>query len=180
MEINFRANLINNTSVMKRGVLSNRYLPSEASFVKLDLRSTEDIKTLKKLRKLWSKSFLSQIYHDATMHPNKFNIYALTTQMDKFEKLNPKNILGLAEATEDYNSATIEYLQTHPKYAYEESNTNRAFVGIGTSLLNTLKGIERFKDIKLISIFSAIDFYAKNGFDVTNDLQETLLVWKRD
>ena len=52
MEINFKAHLIDTTQVMKRGRFCKKYEPQNVSFVKLDLDSKHDKKTLKKLKNL--------------------------------------------------------------------------------------------------------------------------------
>ena len=180
MEVSFRANLVNKTTVKKRGWFSGHYKPKEASFIKLDLQSEVDVQVLNRLKKLWTNSFVGQIYHDVTKTSCPVEVYALTTQADKFEKLEPQKILGVAETIGDDSYIKLEYLQTHPKYIYDEDKKDRKYAGVGTVLLNQLKNMPDMRQIKLISIFSALDFYEKNGFKLANNLEESVLVWRKE
>ena len=180
MEVSFRANLVNKTTVLKRGVFSRQYKPHEASFVKLDLQSRADKEVLKTLKRLWAPSFVGQMYSDVDRTNCFVDVYALTTQADSFEKLKPTQILGLVETMGKHSYINLEYLQTHPKYICDEDNKCRKYIGIGTNILNQLKAMPDMRQIKLISIFSALDFYEKNGFKLANNLEESVLVWRKE
>lgn len=180
MEINFKAHLIDTTQVMKRGRFCKKYEPQNVSFVKLDLDSKHDKKTLKKLKNLWYCTFAGQIFYDATKTNKPISVYAITTQTDCFEKLKPKEILGIAETTETYKKANLEYIQIHPEYTYNETDSKRKFTGVGTALLDMIKGLKNLQQIKVTSVFQTIPFYEKNGFTISNMDDEGTLIWKKD
>ncbi len=179
MEINFKANLITKPTIIKKGRLCQKYKPIEVSFVRLDTQSIRDINLLKKLKKMWPLTFVSNICKDVSLYSNLFTVYALTTQQDNFEKLSPNKILGLAEITNEQNEISLEYLQTHPKYEYDENVKERKFKKIGNTMLDCIKNLEHVKKIYTNSLFSIIPFYEKNGFkpDTKN---EARLCWEKE
>src|SRR5574344_2579403 len=98
--INFKANFIKPAIVQKK--TNNDYNPCEVSFIELDTKNDNDIKSMKKLSKDWGyNTFAYQIYYD--MSANDGNIdksihyYGLTEQKSNFENIEPDKILGIME-----------------------------------------------------------------------------------
>ena len=88
-------------------------------------------------------------FNNQEYYSEKTNFYALTTQKDSFENLNPHAILGLAELTplEDNNEVYIDYLVVAPdKKSFEPYST---YQKIGTAILDIIKKISKGKDILL-------------------------------
>lgn len=177
MEINFKAREISIKNVMRLNPQSKRYLPERVSFVELDLASSNDLKILKKLKRSWALSFVSDIYKQVKS-TQADSVYLLTTQSENFNKLKSKNILGIAEtAKSDGDEVVLEYLQTHPNYINDNSNPSPQYKGIGTALLSSIKGLN-LQAIRLNSVFSAMPFYEKNGFKPDLFL-EGAMIWKK-
>ena len=137
-----------------------------------------DIDVLKKLRKIWPKSFAADIYRDNRTINDLISVYALTTQQKEFDKLSPERILGLAEITNGGDEVVLEYIQTNPAYTYEEEINDRSYKGIGKALLNSLKNLKHINVITLSSLFSKLTFYEENGFEVCKD-NGYEMIWKR-
>ncbi len=180
-DVSFGAKYICPVEVLQKKWFSNEYKPMKAMLVEFDLKSKEDIAVLKKLKDRWS-GFASSIYSDVVINKRADSVYAVTKQMDSFENLLPRKILGLAEVfriTRD--KISLEYIQVKPKYAYDEDNF-RGLKGIGGALVNFLKSSENVKKIQVNPTYSAMDFYVKKGFNVScydNLLDESLLIWEK-
>ena len=180
MEINFRANLVTRTNVLKLGKHTKKYAPTEVSFVKIDRELKSDIKALREIKKIWPYSFASNIYKEASNSEYLVDVYALTTQEKDFEYLNPNNIIGLVETSNRYKgSIYLEYLQTNPQYIADEDSDMPLYKKIGTTMLNLLKNLESTEIIKLSPTFSSIDFYAKNDFKV-DAKDEGTIIWEKN
>ena len=163
MEVSFKANKLDSVNVMKRGVFSYKYSPQSVSLVEFNLRSVEDKKALKKLKKHWPLTFMSDIYS----HVRKKSVgavYAITKQNDNFEKIDHKQVLGVMEVTHlKPQNYAIEYLQVHPDFMYSEGKSSR-IKGIGHSLVDFLKTRETVSHIEANADFTALPFYEKEGF----------------
>ena len=185
MEINnnvsFGAKFINKINV---GKLENKaYKQVKAAFVEIDPFNESDMFALEDIVKSWQNDrFAEDIKETAKLifknnTQNDIKIFALTSQQDTFEKLNPDNILGLVE-TEGVIpfNCHINRFQVKPDYVYK---LNLEYRGIGTSILNSLK--KMFNKITLISEKdkSVRNFYERNEF-AEHPNGSNFYIWYKD
>ncbi len=182
--INFTANHIKNVNIMKK--CYNQYKPCDVALVEMDVKNKNDIKAMEKTTLLWDTTFTSFVLDDMercskyTKHPSWLKIYALTTQKDNFEKIQASKILGVLELIKQGDSAKIETLQTNTKYIKEKFNPTPKYKHIGSELVSHVQNQFFDKELFLIPVKKAVDFYKKLGFDFEkgNEYKNTL-VWKK-
>lgn len=176
--INFKASFINKVNIQKYNGI--KYEPKEVSFVELDTDNKEDRFVLKETAALWGECFAVDIYEDAQKDSFKAknnHIFALTTQNDKFQRLNPNKVLGLVEFQENTNSNKIEMLQVHPDFVSTQMGRPE-YKYIGSKMLDSIK-CKYPKPIKLYSVVDAITFYRKNNFKKDMDkAEQNYLIWE--
>ena len=165
--ISFQANYIKPAVVQRRDENDN-FHPYKVSVVELDANSANDIKSLYEVDELWSgHSFAWEIYNDfkavADYENNKkLHFFAITEQKRNFGKLNPADVMCLAEFEEHPNINEINYLQTNPEYGYE--NYYQPFKHTGSAMIDFLEQHFYDKPIKVFSTLTAVTFYQKNSF----------------
>ena len=166
----FRASYIS-TEQIKTRTDANRYVLSTANFVKLDPNDKRDYFAVEQAVNNWHGDTLGACMHDAMFLPGADEeFFALTTQEDGFENLNPYSILGVASLTENNseNDIRIDFLQTDPMYIDQGVYKKLPFYKwIGSALVDGIA--KRFKD-KTLSVFSMLKsepFYEKKGFEKT-------------
>ena len=173
--ISFKAQKIDNVSVMQMIEGGNSYGPKKTSFVELKPYSEADKETLEGLSKNWSfwgDAFVDTIlqdfdnYYTDRVYDKQF--FALTTQNCNHTRLNPYEVLGIVQARKmSKNKCYIDYIQTAPDTAY--GAPVRAYKKVGKAMLDVLKKYYKGVEIRLYSVASAIDFYKKNGFKMVGD-----------
>ena len=167
-EISFKGNFISHLNIQKIYPIK---MPFKVSVVELNPLDNRDLRALRDVDDLWEASFSGNIYKEAASIHNigeadeaqKF--YVLTRQMKNFENIFPDDILAEAKIAEDsFNgrSVNLDYLQVHPEHLYDSEV--REFKGLGRGFLDFFKQLYKGKEIDLHSVFSARDFYFKNGF----------------
>lgn len=169
--INFTANLVKQTQVQETAD-NNNYIPSDVSIVELDKHDERDIKSLYKTIILWkdqNAKYSSEIYHEAVKgyeydDTEQEHYFALTSQKNDFNNLDPERILGLmlfsqTNRTED----EINWLQVRPNTSHKQT-WKRQYKGIGEGLINLLKGTWLNKPIHVQADVNAVEFYKKMGF----------------
>ncbi|MBO6088373.1 GNAT family N-acetyltransferase [bacterium] len=180
-KISFGARFINPVNVGKLD--GKTYRQVDVSFVEINPFDADDIKALRNIAKYWKDDkFITDISVNADMifkekSADGIKIYALTSQGDSFEKLEPDRILGVIE-TED-NAPFHIYInrfQVKPDYVYKR---DLEYSGIGTAILNSLKEM-----CNKISAISERDeyvrkFYERNGFYETSD-KSNFYTWYKD
>ena len=90
-------------------------------------------------------------------------IYLLTEQNEKFDRLKSSKILGMANMKQWFDSSDeLAYLQTRPDSMHNLKR--RPFKGIGKALIDTIK--DMYKEIELTASYSAEQFYEKQDFKI--------------
>ena len=155
----------------------------DVSFVEINPFNKEDRFALSEIAHYWEHDkFAGNISVCADLineskSADGIKIFALTSQGDSFEKLNPEKILGVIE-TEDTAPFHIHInrFQTKPDYVYKK---DLEYSGIGTSILNSLK--EMYNKISAISESdqSVRKFYERNGFYETSK-GSNFFIWYKD
>lgn len=170
-QTNFGANFINKVNIKRLDSKTNMYKSCQASFVQFDPQNKNDLNAISKAVKTWQgDNFAGTIVNNAIrivngMTSSKVNhIYLLTTQKDKFDKLNREEILGLAQMRSNKKDPDeLWYLQVKPDTKYGAEG--RTFKSVGSGILNSLKAIYN-KKITLFASYFAANFYETQGFDV--------------
>lgn len=180
--ISFKANYINNAKVMKL-TANNEYKKIPAVVVELNIKSKEDLKTLKKVASRWA---LGDIYARDVYERFKANtqesqeipqerFFALTTQLKDHNELKPHKILGVAELYKPSEEKTeIEFLQADPKY--QNPFVPREIIGIGYALIEELLNVIKDKEVVLFTTPKAKSLYEKFGF---KNVESNLMILKR-
>ena len=175
-KIPFNAHFVRNTTLLKYDTDSHKYEPDTVSFVKFDPDNKKDFEAIDKLKNKWQDSILiSHVKKCGTRmikkdpYANGANIFAVTSQTEDFDNLDPKKILSLAQ-TENVGYKKI-YLR-----AIERNPENNEYKKIGTATINALK--EEYNKITLNSLKEAVDFYIHCGFKKkSNDANE--FYWRK-
>ncbi len=179
--ISFQAKFINSTQILKNAG-QNIYKPMKTSFLEIDTTNKNDIAALSVVDKYWDNSFACNIYTTANalkhgiFDIDEYKIYALTKQLNNFDKLDGTQILGLAEISPKTDGAIfIDYIQVAPENIY---TTQPQYKKIGSRMLDAFKNIADKITLKPNSKGSAI-FYTKNEFKPTFKNQD-IFEWVRD
>lgn len=176
MHINFFNNMSFTGQYVASGKVKTNDLlfpTKDVSIVELNPNDKQDFKVLKNLKKGWKfANFPSVILSDAERmkkYPNyakNFALYVLTTQQDKFEKVDPDKVLAEAEISheKDENKVWIEYLQVRPDCKY--GLPDRPFKKVGSAFLDFCKEHFKGKNLVVCPLEDVIDFYDNEGFQV--------------
>ncbi len=165
--ISFTAKFISPATV-KRLTNNGKYVETAVSAVKLSSMDKNDLRALEKINADWGDDTYASNILDEASSPNEFykeyqpTVYAITTQKDNFEKLEPEKVLGLAETSIEFGTIkSLDYLQTNPKFL---NKPQPAFKRIGTAMLKFVEDINKGKRIEADSVEKAKTFYLKNGY----------------
>ena len=171
--INFNAKFIRNTLVKRTSFFKPQSCEQVVSFVEFDKKSVADFNTFIKLRKNWKPSYLDDIgYNLTTLWGKMASIYFLTTQINKFKKLDANNIIGVIAVCPDSEGICIDFLQIDPKHLNNKQQKRCIFDTIfqptyshcGTAILNCIKKEYPQKKLTTLPAINTISFYKKNGF----------------
>ena len=171
--ITFGAKYITTSNIQRFG-RDSKYHDQKVSFIKFLPESTQDKLVINSIASWdvfssYAKN-ISDSFNNKVLHKDDYDseFYALTTQKDKFECIEPESVLGIIQTSKRKKDRYIEYLQTNPEYKFGESM--RGFKGIGKVLVQTvLSIIGPNKIVQLDSDESAVGFYKKLGFIEYND-----------
>ena len=183
--INFGAKFVCSTTIKQKS--DNNYKNLPANIVEIDETDSSDNDAINDVAKIWQSdsfnnlTFVDSIVHDIEMRKvlnlRPTPIYAITLQENNFEKLDSERVLGLVEFSKVSDGNKIDYLQVNPLYV-EKCVFDKKVCGIGTALINFLKGIaDNF--IEVTSSKSAKGFYEKMGFVRLND-ENYEYIWYKD
>lgn len=169
--LSFTAKLIQDRVNIGRLEDDGRYHDFKSNLVEIDPKCDNDVKALKNAVKYWEndKFGMKACYAvQAAKNDSKYyihhKVYALTAQQDKFEKLNPDEILGVVHVVPLSGRSKelfVEHVQANPNYL---NKINPKYVGIGTAMINSLKDLCNMMTLFSSKEKSVKDFYAKNGF----------------
>ena len=205
-QISFKASFVNTANIQQ--LQQDGYKSCNAAFVEMHPNSKNDISTLKCISNTWGQEFYASSIYNAALGDSRLDdfviekpiarkFYALTSQKDSFEKLNPENVLGMVHINNYPNFNSIEFLQTNPEYiipakkeSFMEKCLNKIFKTpkpevkqpkykhIGSGILDSLKQTFSDKPMTLLSVPEAKNFYKKNGFVRELFFNPYGLIWK--
>lgn len=173
--VNFTANLLKRTQIQKR-IDGEKFSPVDACIVELDKNDPDDVKSLHDTSFLWNDEgakYATNVYHEAVKGYEYDDVdyehyFALTTQKDNFEKLNPDEVLGLMLFSNSrYDTDEITWFQVRPNTNTGQS-WHREYKGVGKAMVDLIKQVNYFKPVHVTSSPEAVEFYKKQGF-VTRD-----------
>lgn len=176
--INFKATHINSINILKRD--GSKYKPCEANFVEFNQENKKDLFTLKETSDLWGDCYALDIkehFKNEDFKKENKHVYGLTTQNESYDYIKPDKVLGVVELIEKDGYNKINFLQVSPEnQACQFGRPN--YKKIGTAIVDSLKQIYSSKPMKLHSVFTAKDFYKKNGFkNEENSTDKLDFVW---
>ena len=176
--ISFTGNLIHYTDVLKR-TKGNLYSKEKVAFVELDMTSPNDHKFINSISDSW-KYFTDYVdvmcvnfnwYHKNPEAPKPPRIFALTEQLDSFDRLDHKKALGLVQTNVGLaNNIDIELLQTNPDYINHNRRSDIKY--IGTTILDSIKELFKGEQLTVYSVEDALPFYLKNKFRPRHNLDK--------
>lgn len=170
--ISFKANKIFDTQIQQKNG-KNKFAAYNVSFVEINPTNKEDVSAIGEVAKDWhkyckigEKTFAQDIYRDIlfdTFNNNSHKFYAVTNQINNFEKLNSENILGIVQLqNKNQYLHKIEFIQTAPCENYY--NKQRNYKNIGAAMIRSIIKLFPQKDIILEPINEAMGFYKKLNF----------------
>lgn len=173
--LTFRAKLISRTNITL--CENNKSYPVE--FVEFKPESPKDFKTISKVNDKWKKKnadcFADAIFNEFRaiskneLHGQQSKFYGLIKKQDKlYNSIQPQNVFGLMQVTKSTlsnDTIYVDYLQTSPNFKHGVWDSK--YKNIGKAMLTSLKKLFRNCDIVLDSVYNAIDFYKKNGFQIS-------------
>ena len=152
--INFKAQPINTIKIKTFSKNDKKYIPLKTTFVKLERKNNYDTIAVNKAAKKWKHAkYMKKIatnFNFANYIP--LELYAITTQMKNFDKLNYKNILGFAEMRPDNylkGFTSLYYIQSKTGAVNNTETSDKKYKEVGSSILTSLKKI--YKNISLFS-----------------------------
>ncbi len=182
--INYKAQFLTNVTVQKYDNKSKEYSDKHASFVEVDPKDKNDLRSVRHAVENWnmdlygmniSNSMNSLRWSTDKKLSDKF--FAITTQDNNFEELNPDKIKALAHVFETNKRVDVVHLQVNPDLIYAITPPDYKHVGKG--MIDCLKDKYNDKSISLISSPTATQFYVKQGFEKITDA-ENRLVWNKE
>lgn len=182
--ISFKAKYINPVEIQKYD--GKEYKSETAAFVELDYIDSSIIKAV---NNKWNSKLVEGIYNSFAAKSNLKHVFAVTTQIDSFERLNPDKVLGMA-LFEKYNKSNlfseITFFQVAPEYlSIQYGNTNLTklkeyflkilhknkknepvpkYQHIGKALIKSIQKIYNNERIALFALPKAEKFYKKWDF----------------
>ena len=174
--LNFKATFVSPCSVYQNKQKNN---PIEGSIVEIDVDSKKDEKAVKNAVDKWFKkdSFGYYVYKDlikikeGELNRNFDKIYAITLQQYAFDKLDNKQIIGLAEVTKTGgNEVELNFMQAKP--------IPKKYTNVGRSFIDLLKNMDFVDIIKVKASYLSANFYEKMGFEIF-DTNKLIYIWKK-
>ena len=167
--ISFKAKYIQPTTIKHKGI-DSQFHDYKAAIAELKTCSQNDLMTINELNCDWSNcqtlaNDIAKIYNSlyANTKPSEDeSFFVVTTQKDKFDKLDREKILGIIQTKKTNNVLEIENLQVSPETNY--AAVVRQFKQVGRRLVEFIINSNNNNRIELLSERSAIPFYEKLGF----------------
>lgn len=163
--ISFKSSYISPAYVMQNQYC-NKWNKKEVAFTKLSPDSLNDLQTINEIADEWKsidniESYIRDDFNNSNVEKAPFNFYAITKQKSKFDFLEPKDVLCIAETSNHDEFLFIDLLQAAPMFNYD--NVNRTIKCAGSAMIECLKEITH-TPIVVFPLVSATKFYEKLKF----------------
>ena len=171
--LSFKAEFVKKVPILKYSETMKKHIPCEADFVKFDLKSEADVKTIEKI--CFNKKFIALGEYLFKMWTDKNwdspfvkskNLYGLVIPKDgKYESLDVNDTLGLTEFVENKDKENkIMFMITNQDYQKKYRTDESEYRCIGTGMTNTLKELYPQKPMSVFAEWDAIEFWQKQDF----------------
>lgn len=183
---NFGAKLISKPTAGKIiWPTDNCYCSEGVSFLEIEPQNANDIEALKSIAKNWYKNLFAinicraacSIRNESKYYKNN-KIYALSSQNDKFEHLEPDKILGVVHVN-SYSNGDLFIEHILAKSYAPDIKKIPEYKGIGTAMLTALKGLTNKIFCFPTNEEYVKEFYYKNGF-IEYPPHSNNFVWYKD
>lgn len=150
----FKASYVDKINIQKLNS-RKKYVPYQANLVELN---RSDLKALEEIRTKWKNSWLCGkfISWAEKMHSSSDKAFALTTQKENFENLQPNTVLGLMNIDLHRRKSELNYIITKP--------VNPDYNKVGSSLINYAKTLTDKITLTAASKNLVDKFYKPLGF----------------
>ncbi len=181
--MNFKAKYIQPTYVKKLDESGLKYIPEKLSFVKLDKNSFSDVSAITAVAKMWRSRLIEEVastlekFLTGVYRTLSYDAYAITTQKKNFQKLDPKKIVCVIDASpelKDKRDIFVYDFEVMPEL--QRGQKNAAYQKVGKGTIESLKCL--CDRITLKSLYSATGFYEANGFKLVNK-DKLIYRWER-
>ena len=169
--LNFGAKLISKGSVPYHNPETKEHEYKQVSFVEFDRHNQSDYDAMLAVTDAWENHNIARRISGTASnikngYANKSRVFALTTQTDTFEKLDPDKVLGITGVQESnpYEIYLSDIL-VKPK--------NKNYNKVGTTIISKLKSI--YDSIYL----DAVDTKGVDVFYIVNDFKKVYGYTKR-
>lgn len=154
-----------------------KWVDDTVSFIKLNTGRKADVKAIEDVKYHWDGQNLSGgVAEEVKILGNKAEVFALTTQTDNFERVNPKDILGVMSTDKIYKAkgdVEIFKIGSDPAFAYEQNHRHRSIRHVAKSMLQEfVKLLNKNKDIDNVVVHSDFNdrkFLNRVGFKLVED-----------
>lgn len=175
--VSFRANLISTQYVAKKNN-DNSYSNYPVSFVQLNDENKDEVMAVRKTSANWAYgdkfggNIADCMLESFSTKPNDRvdKYFAITKQVDDFEKLRSEDILALALTTpSESGEECIDYIQVEPKYVstlpeYTLGFKLPNFKAIGSAICDGIENLFKDKNICLFALKNIAPFYERRGY----------------
>lgn len=189
--ISFKASFVKNAQIQQT-LSNNKTREKTVSIVELDENNIHDKIAMRDIAVKWNKHLCiyqpeghnyangiadSMVSWNKPSENEKNRYFLITKQKNNFKEINPDDVLGAAQFTENkVGKNELTWLQVDPKTNYKQNGT-REFKGAGKALVEHIISISK-KSITLFADFNAIPFYKNLGFKQANKKDAATLVYK--
>lgn len=136
------------------------------SFIKFEPNKKADVAILHEISDIWGdKNLSAAVVDEAEILRGKAQIYALTSQDKNFDKINPRQILGLMTTDKIKKGEDVEVFKigTNPMFAYEQNHKDRTLKHIAKSMVESLRSFvgSKSKNSEVFSRYAESESEAK-------------------
>lgn len=154
-----------------------KWVDDTVSFIKLNTGRKADVKAIEDVKYHWDGQNLSGgVAEEVKILGNKAEVFALTTQTDNFERVNPKDILGIMSTDKTRKAkGNIEIFKigSDPSIAYEQNHRQRPIKHVAKSMIQEfVRLLSKNKNVDSVVTHaepSGIKFWDRVGFKQTGE-----------
>ncbi len=135
-----------------KGKLNKSWKEADFNLIKFETNLGKDLNNIDAVRYLWGgKNMSAEISEEARLTGGAANVYALTGQEGKFEKIDPSKIVCLMSTGKiQKGEDTVEVFKigTHPRYAYEQNRRSRDVKHIARATIEAFRELAEKSGVK--------------------------------
>lgn len=138
--------------------IKHRWRDVDVNVIKFETNLGKELNCIEALKYLWSgKNLSASIAEEARICGGASNVYAITSQERKLDKIEPSKILGVMTTGKiKKGEPTVEVYKigVNPKYAYEQNKKSRELKHIATALIDAFAKKARKSGVEPIVSFA--------------------------